>query len=141
MDDLNKLGGVGEKTVEKLTENGLSSYMSIATSTPSEIADMCGLTENKARLIIKEARSFVSLGFERATEYEKRRDKIKKVSTGCKEYDDILGGGFESGLITEVYGRYGTGKTQLCHLIVVKALMENKTNKANEIYNSLRSQL
>lgn len=37
-----------------------------------------------------------------------------RVSTGCRSLDGLLGGGIEPGIITEIYGPAGTGKTSLC---------------------------
>ena len=130
MDDLSKIKGLGPKGIEKLTENGITTFMSLAVSSPVEISTMCGLSENKARSIIKECRRQLSLGFVKAKEHSKQRDKIRKIGTGCSDFDAVLDGGFESGSVTEVYGKTATGKTQLSHLMVVRALLENKTNKA-----------
>jgi DNA repair protein RAD51 len=41
------------------------------------------------------------------------------VSTGSKALDEILEGGVETGSITEVYGEFRCGKTQLCHTLCV----------------------
>lgn len=37
----------------------------------------------------------------------------KRVTTGCKPIDNILKGGFRRGVITELYGESGSGKTQI----------------------------
>jgi DNA repair protein RadA len=50
------------------------------------------------------------------TLYNKRKDRI---STGSKSFDDLLGGGIETKAVTEVYGEFGTGKTQLCHTLCI----------------------
>ena len=47
------------------------------------------------------------------------REDIIHISTGCKELDGILGGGMETGSLTELYGEFRTGKTQLCHTLCV----------------------
>ncbi len=44
---------------------------------------------------------------------------LLKITTGSKAFDDILGGGIETGSITELYGEFRTGKTQLCHTLCV----------------------
>lgn len=129
MNELINIKGLGEKSIEKLEEAGIATYLSLATKSPSEVSVMCGLSENKARAIIKECRNQLSLGFEKAIDYAKKRDSIKKISTGCSDLDDVLGGGFESKALTEVYGKTGSGKTQLSHLMVVRALLEKKDNK------------
>lgn len=129
-DDLSTIDGIGPTTQEKLESAGLGTIMSLAVSSPAEISSVAGISETVARKIIKSARENLKLGFEIAKEYSKKRDKIKKISTGCTSFDEMLGGGFESGAITEVFGQMGTGKTQLSHLLVVRALLEDKNNKA-----------
>lgn len=44
---------------------------------------------------------------------------IMRITTGCKELDTALGGGIETGSITEIHGEYRTGKSQLCHTLAV----------------------
>jgi RecA/RadA recombinase len=46
---------------------------------------------------------------------------VSKVSTGSKALDELLGGGIESQSITEIFGEFRTGKTQLCHTLCVTA--------------------
>ena len=128
--ELLQIEGVGEGTVSKLSEAGISTLMALATCSPSDVASTAGMSEAAARKIIQAARESLKLGFEKASEFSKKRDKIKKISTGCKALDVVLGGGFESGAISEIYGQFGTGKTQLAHLLVVRALVEDPKNKA-----------
>lgn len=40
---------------------------------------------------------------------------------GSKELDNLLGGGIETGSLTEIFGEFRTGKTQLCHTLCVTA--------------------
>lgn len=47
------------------------------------------------------------------------RKDVVHISTGCKELDTILAGGMEAGTLTELYGEFRTGKTQLCHTLCV----------------------
>jgi len=42
-----------------------------------------------------------------------------RFPTGCKSLDNLLDGGIEAGVITQVYGPPGSGKTQLCHTLCV----------------------
>jgi DNA repair protein RadB len=39
---------------------------------------------------------------------------MKHLKFKCKPLDDLLGGGIESGAITEVYGEAGSGKSNIC---------------------------
>ena len=50
---------------------------------------------------------------------ELRRHDILRFPTGCNSLDNLLGGGIEAGVITQVYGPPGCGKTQLCHTLCV----------------------
>jgi DNA repair protein RAD51 len=59
------------------------------------------------------------MGFTSATELHRQRQDIIQVTTGSKELDKLLEGGFETGSITEIFGEFRTGKTQLCHQICV----------------------
>jgi DNA repair protein RadA len=47
------------------------------------------------------------------------RQNVLRLTTGSKAVDEILGGGLETQTITEIYGEYGTGKSQLCHQMCV----------------------
>nr|5QUL_A Chain A, RadA [Pyrococcus furiosus]5QUL_B Chain B, RadA [Pyrococcus furiosus] len=44
---------------------------------------------------------------------------IGRISTGSKSLDKLLGGGIETQAITEVFGEFGSGKTQLAHTLAV----------------------
>lgn len=59
------------------------------------------------------------MGFTTATEYHKQREEIIHLTTGSKEFDSLLGGGIETGSITEIFGEFRTGKTQICHTLCV----------------------
>lgn len=54
-----------------------------------------------------------------ATEYQRHRQDVISLSTGSKELDTLLQGGIETGSITELFGEFRTGKTQLCHTLCV----------------------
>lgn len=128
--ELSELKGVGAATLTKLEEAGVTTTMALATAPPAEVASVTGMSESVARKLIKQARENLNLGFEKAIEHAKKRSHIEKISTGCSAFDDMIQGGFESGTITQVYGQFGSGKTQLSHLLVVRALVEDPESKA-----------
>lgn len=66
-----------------------------------------------------EAQKLVPMGFSTATEYHQKRAELVQVTTGSKELDKLLGGGIETGSITEIFGEFRTGKTQLCLTLAV----------------------
>ena len=53
---------------------------------------------------------------------DKTKDRVQ-LSTGSKNLDQLLGGGIEAGSITELFGEFRTGKTQLCHTLCVTCQM------------------
>ncbi len=115
------LPGVGAATAEKLKTSGYGDLMAIAVATPGELIESSGVSESAAKKIIAAARSSLNMGFESGEDFLKRRQKINKISTGSKNFDKLLGGGFETGAITEIYSAYGGGKTQIAHILAVNA--------------------
>jgi len=59
------------------------------------------------------------MGFTTATEFHQKRSEIIQITTGSKELDKLLNSGIETGSITEMFGEFRTGKTQLCHTLAV----------------------
>ena len=113
------LPGVGAATAEKLIAVGFTDLMSIAVATPSELIDATGMGDAVAKKLIAVARSSLEMGFESGEELLKRREKVIKIHTGSKAFDNLLGGGLETGAIVECFGEYGSGKTQLGHALAV----------------------
>ena len=115
--------GINKQDIVKLKAGGYHTIESVAHSTMKKLMDVKGISEQKAQKLkdlIKSA-GLVSLGFQTATS---RLDIMKDmiyISTGSKDLDNLLGGGVETGSLTEVFGEFRTGKTQLCHTLCVNA--------------------
>lgn len=117
---LEDLPGVGPATAEKLREAGYDSIEAIAVASPMELKEIAGISEGAALKIIQAAREAANIGtFMRADEYMEKRRTIGKISTGSKSLDKLVGGGIETQAITEVFGEFGSGKTQLAHTLAV----------------------
>jgi len=80
---------------------------------------MKGFSEAKVDKIFKEAISLTQMGFKPASFMLEQQKELIKISSGSRNLDNILEGGVESGSITEIYGEYRCGKTQLCHTLAV----------------------
>lgn len=78
-----------------------------------------GISEVKADKLLAEASKLVPMGFTTASEFHHRRSELICLTTGSKQLDTLLGGGIETGSITEVFGEFRTGKSQLCHTLAV----------------------
>ncbi|OAO13619.1 DNA repair protein RAD51, partial [Blastocystis sp. ATCC 50177/Nand II] len=117
---LEKLEGAGinASDIKKLQEGGFYTVESVAMATMKKLIEVKGISEAKAIKIQQSAMKLVPMGFTSATEYNKLREDLIHISTGCKELDAILGG-METGSLTELYGEFRTGKTQLCHTLAV----------------------
>ncbi|RZN64866.1 MAG: DNA repair and recombination protein RadA [Candidatus Methanoliparum thermophilum] len=117
---IDDLPGVGPATAEKLREAGFDSIEEIAIASPAELAAATEMGENTASKIINAARKAADIGnFERGETLLERRKSIEKITTGSKALDELIGGGIETQSITEVYGEFGCGKTQLVHQLCV----------------------
>ncbi|HLG24653.1 MAG TPA: DNA repair and recombination protein RadA [Candidatus Nanoarchaeia archaeon] len=114
------LPGVGAATAEKLLSVGYTDLMSIAVANPSELIEATGMGDAVAKRIIAVARSSLEMGFESGEELLKRREKVIKIQSGSKLFDALLGGGIETGAITECFGEFGSGKTQIGHTLAVR---------------------
>ena len=119
------LPGVGAATAEKMMEAGFSDLMSVAVATPGEIVAAAGVTEATARKAINFARNTLRMDFESGDQILKKRELIERTTTGSKAFDDLMAGGFETSAITECFGAYGSGKTQLAHVLTVNTIKRN----------------
>jgi len=119
-EELEDLPGVGPATAEKLKENGFDSYQGIAVASPGELSNTADIGESSASDIISAAREAADIGgFETGATVLERREQIGKLSWGVDEIDKLLGGGVETQSITEVYGEFGAGKSQVTHQLAV----------------------
>ncbi len=113
--------GFNNTDIKKLESGGFLTVESVAYATVKSLIAIKGITEIKAQKLISEAGKLVPMGFTSASEVHRVRQNITYISTGSAELDKILNGGFETGSITELYGEFRTGKSQLCHTICVTA--------------------
>ncbi|ADB59112.1 DNA repair and recombination protein RadA [Haloterrigena turkmenica DSM 5511] len=118
--DLETLPGVGPATADKLHDAGFDSYQSLAVASPSELSNTADVGESTASDIVRAARDAADIGgFETGSTVLERRNEIGKLSWHIDEVDDLLGGGIETQSITEVYGEFGAGKSQVTHQMAV----------------------
>ncbi|XP_066992059.1 DNA repair protein RAD51 homolog 1 [Anabrus simplex] len=118
---INKLEshGISAADVKKLEEAGYHTVEAVAFAPKKHLISIKGISEAKADKILAEASKLVPMGFTTATEFHQKRSEIIQLTTGSRELDKLLGGGIETGSITEIFGEFRTGKTQLCHTLAV----------------------
>ena len=119
---LEELPGVGPATAEKLRDAGYTDLMSIAVESPKNLAESCEIGEAAAAKIIAAAKEAADVGgFEPGDVILERRQNLHKLTSCSKALDELMGGGFETQAITEFFGEFGSGKTQLCFQMAVNA--------------------
>lgn len=111
--------GIGASDIKKLKEAGYYTVASIAYATKKALCEVKGISEAKADKCIDAAGKLIPMGFSTATECHQQRGDIIHLSTGSADLDKLLEGGIETGSITELFGEFRTGKSQLCHTLAV----------------------
>jgi len=111
--------GISIADVKKLQEVGFYTVESVVFASRKKLTEIKGMSEQKVDRIQLEAMKLVPTGFTTATEMHIKRSQIIQITTGSKELDKLLNGGFETGSITELFGEFRTGKSQLCHTVAV----------------------
>lgn len=124
---LTSLPGVGPSTAEKLSLAGFDTLLAIAVATVGEIVEASGVSEPIARKIIQAARASMDMGFMSGEEVMQKRAQVNKIPTYCEPFDALMEGGFETRAITECFGQYGSGKTQIGHLLAVNIQRQDPT--------------
>ena len=113
--------GISKNDVQKLKAGGFHTIESLAHSSVRQITNVKGVSDQKAaklKQLIKD-NQLVSIGFKTASNrLEDMKDQIF-LATGSSALDGLLNGGIETGSITEIFGEFRTGKSQLCHTLCV----------------------
>ena len=114
-----QVNGITASDLNKLRENGLHTVEAVAYAPRKALMEIKGISEAKADKLINEAARLVPMGFVTAADFHQRRSEMICLTTGSKNLDTLLGGGIETGSITELFGEFRTGKSQLCHTLAV----------------------
>ena len=110
---------ISPSLLHKLKEAGFRTIESLAIANVNELSSIVGIPITTAQRLINQARDALDLRIKTAYEVKMERATVKKITTGSRNLDNLLGGGIETKQITEFFGEYGTGKTQICHQLVV----------------------
>jgi len=118
------LPGVGPATAEKLKEAGFDELLSIAVMSPGDLAEQAELGEGVSAKIIASAKKMANIGgFISGSALLDRRREVMKLTSKVQSLDELLGGGFETQSLIEVYGEFGSGKTQIGHQLAVNCTL------------------
>jgi len=130
------LPGVGEATLNKLIKAGFNSLEAIAYTPPKIIQEDSGLGEKSTAKLIKASMEKLNITFKTGADIWELRKNIARITTNNKEFDDLLLGGIETGSITEFYGEFRTGKTQIMHQLCVNVQLPREQGglEGNALY-------
>ncbi len=124
--------GIGPGIAAKLEAAGVYDLMGLAVMSPSALSEMAGVGEAVARKAIQAARSMMKLGFVDGVEFAKRREDVLFITTGSENFNKLLGGkGVETKAMTECYGAFGSGKSQLAFTLAVNVQMPKEQGGGN----------
>ncbi|MHA2266768.1 MAG: DNA repair and recombination protein RadA [Promethearchaeota archaeon] len=124
MSDLNHVKGINARQIKLLQESGISTAEALAMSPGTVVADIDGLGDKTAKKLIWNARN--ALGMTEFVPAESIDENVEYITTGSAGLNKILGGGFQTGKLTEVYGPFKSGKTALAHTISVTCQLPTK---------------
>lgn len=115
--------GINAADVQKLNDAGYHTVESVAHATARRLSEVRGISEAKVSKVKDAARSLVAMDFKTAADALEDRRQMLRLTTGSVELDKLLEGGIETGSLTELFGEFRTGKTQLCHTLCVTCQM------------------
>ncbi|MCK4455768.1 MAG: DNA repair and recombination protein RadA [Thermoplasmata archaeon] len=122
--DIEELPGVGPATADKLRDAGYTDLMALAVTAPQTLADAAEIGASTAQKIISAAREAADIGgFETGEALLEKRKHVGKLTSGAKALNELLGGGFETQAISELFGEFGSGKTQIAHQLAVNVTL------------------
>lgn len=119
--ELEDLPGVGEATAEKLRNAGYSDIGSIAAASPYELAEAADISPEAAKKAVSAATQSVEVDYKTGWEIYEKRLTIERIPTNSEKLNELLGGGVETQALTEFFGRFSSGKSQVGFQISVQA--------------------
>lgn len=119
--ELEDLPGIGPTSAEKLRAANVDTLDKVAIMAPHELSELSGISVDAAKKAIAAALEATTVNYETGEQISQKRAEIGKISTGSKDLDELIGGGIEANSITEAYGRFASGKSQIGFQLTVNA--------------------
>lgn len=111
--------GLSKADLNGLVEGGIHCVETIAFMPLRQLIQVKGIGEQKAKRMMEAAKQLVPMRMVSAAEMLVMRQNMVQLTTGSSTLDALLGGGVETGQITEIFGEFRCGKTQICHTLCV----------------------
>ncbi|BFZ60511.1 Meiotic recombination protein dmc1 [Saitoella coloradoensis] len=122
--------GIGQADIQKLRASGICTVTAVQMWTRRNLLKIKGFSEAKVDKLKEAATKLCPASFNTAMEVSHQRKRVIHVSTGSKALDAILGGGICSMSLTEAYGEFRCGKTQMAHTMCVVAQLPREMGGA-----------
>ena len=125
--EIQDIEGIGPTTAKKLKDAGIVSVMDLAVASSDELAVDLNSSKDSAASFIMAAQkllresNILEKEFVTADAALEKRKSMLRCSTGSTALDDLLLGGIETQAVTEFYGEFGSGKSQICHTLCATA--------------------
>jgi DNA repair protein RadA len=125
--EIQDVEGIGPTTAKKLKDAGVTSVLELAVTTPEQLAVDINSSKDSAAAFIMAAQKLLRESnvlekeFVTASSLLEKRTSMLRCSTGSKSLDELLLGGVETQAVTEFYGEFGSGKSQICHTLCAMA--------------------
>ena len=125
--EIQDIEGIGPTIAKKLREAGIFSVMDLAVAGVEDLAVDINASKDSAASFIMAAQKLLRESdvlekeFITADTALKKRRSLLRCSTGSSMLDDLFLGGIETQAVTELYGEFGSGKSQICHTMCITA--------------------
>ena len=106
--------GTSADTIQRIMDEGILTVTQLLQYTTKELAEKIGSQEKTVDKVITQAITQYGRIYESGLDVLERQKELWVLSTGSAEFNRILGGGLWSQGVTEVIGKYSSGKSQLC---------------------------
>ncbi len=136
--DVKNLPGIGDVTARRLREAGIYTVKDLLLYSPIHLADILNVSVERAEKIVIDAYNYlkekgiIQDDFISADELMERVGRRRYITTGSRNLDELLRGGIPTQAVTEFYGEFGTGKTQLCHTLAVNVQLPESEGGLNQ---------
>ena len=124
--ELEDLPGIGETSAEKLRAAGIDTLEKVAVASPHNLSELSGISVEAAKKAVQAAQESTTINYETGAAIFEKRKGIGKITTGSKDLDELIGGGVETNAITETYGKFSSGKSQLAFQLAVNVQKPKK---------------
>ncbi|GFP86046.1 meiotic recombination protein dmc1 homolog [Phtheirospermum japonicum] len=111
--------GINAGDVKKLQDAGIYTCNGLMMHTKKSLTGIKGLSEAKVEKICEAVEKIVNFGYITGSDALLKRKSVVRITTGSQALDELLGGGIETSAITEAFGEFRSGKTQLAHTLCV----------------------